>query len=71
MTDRSPLHSDEHALEASTSYSEDGSLGEGKDYYSQGETYSDDYASQVSALADCVQSNTGSVVGLTKSKLRP
>ena len=47
MTDRSPLHSDEQALEASTSYSDDGSLGEGKYRHSHDDTYSEDYASQV------------------------
>lgn len=52
MADRSPLHSEEQALEASTSYSDDGlSLGEGKDRYSHEDTYSDDYASQVRSLA--------------------
>ena len=50
MTDRSPLHSDEQGLEASTSYSDDGSLGEGKDRYSHDDTYSEDYASQVGHL---------------------
>ena len=50
MTDRSPLHSEEQALEASTSYSDDGSLGEGRDRYSHDDTYSDEYASQVRHL---------------------
>lgn len=51
MTDRSPIHSDEPGLEASTSYSDDGfSSREGKERYSHDDTYSDDYASQVSGL---------------------
>lgn len=54
MTDRSPLHSDEQGLEASTSYSDVGSLGEGKDRYSHDDTYSEDYASQVRHLQPVV-----------------
>lgn len=49
MVDRSPHYSEEQTLEASTSYSDDGlSIGEGRERYSQDDTYSDDYNSQVS-----------------------
>ena len=65
MVDRSPLNSEEQTLEASTSYSDDGlSLGEGKDRYSQGDTYSDEFASQVSILSSCAPTSRWISVGL-------